>query len=122
MATRYYRMFGTSTVDGILKLRCSASALYGKMLEARNEQEIKLVDFKVQMNKVQGFTQLLDYPEFQDVDSQSTIREYLNTMAIRSKPKTKTKEVPVSEILTEAMKVAMQDREEIQDREEMVEG
>ncbi len=115
MATRVYRMFGTSTVDGILKLRSSANVAYSKMLTSRSEQDIKLIDYVTPISKIDGFTRLLDEPNFQDVESQSTIREYLSTQASRAAPKTrgKTKEVPVSELLTEAMKVAMQDREEM---------
>ena len=78
MTNKTFEVAGTSTLNGITKVRF-ANDYVGrfKILVKNNHENIKLIEFGEKMSKADICKVLLAHPDFQSEDQQSAIAEFV---------------------------------------------
>jgi hypothetical protein len=91
MATdKLFTVVGTSTLDGVTKVRFANDTLRTKVLQKHGHTDINLVELDTAMTKLDAVLAIQNGDEFQGVASQSAIADYLEDHT----PKTKAVATP----------------------------
>lgn len=100
MATdKLFTVVGTSTLDGVTKVRFANDTLRTKVLQKHGHTDINLVELDTAMTKLDAVKTIQNGDEFQDAASQSAIADYLDShspkvKAVATPTATKTKAAP----------------------------
>ena len=99
MATdKLFTVVGTSTLDGVTKVRFANDTLRTKVLQKHGHTDINLVELDTAMTKLDAVLAIQNGDEFQGVAAQSAIADYLEDHTPKTKavatPKTKAVATP----------------------------
>ena len=93
MATdKLFTVVGTSTLDGVTKVRFANDTLRTKVLQKHGHTNINLVELDTAMTKLEAVQAIQSGDEFQGAASQSAIADYLDANA----PKVKSVATPTA--------------------------
>ena len=93
MATdKLFTVVGTSTLDGVTKVRFANDTLRTKVLQKHGHTNINLVELDTAMTKLEAVQAIQSGDEFQGAASQAAIADYLDANA----PKVKSVATPTA--------------------------
>lgn len=93
MATdKMFTVVGTSTLDGVTKVRFANDTLRTKVLQKHGHTDINLVELDTAMTKLEAVLAIQSGDEFQSAVCQSAIADYLDAHA----PKVKAVATPTA--------------------------